>query len=150
MSKKKIYSGGKKERNRQAVKKYQQTEKSKMRRKKPHAKITTLKAVKKYAETEKGKIIRKRANKKWNKDKGKEYALKHKYGITLEQHKQMYAEQDGCCAICGILVQYSKIHTDHDHQTNKIRGLLCHGCNIALGMVKEDIVVLEKMKQYLM
>ena len=92
-------------------------------------------------------------NKQWKKENGgKEYnrrrKLKHKYGITLEQHKQMYIKQDGCCAICNILVEYSKTHTDHDHQTGKVRGILCARCNLDLRVV-EDKIFINKTKRYL-
>lgn len=55
--------------------------------------------------------------------------LKHKYGLTLEQHKQMYLDQNGCCAVCGEPIEYDRVVTDHDHETGKVRGLLCYRCN---------------------
>ncbi len=55
--------------------------------------------------------------------------FKHKYGITFEQHEQMHIDQKGRCKICEKVVIYNKIHTDHDHKTGKVRGLLCCRCN---------------------
>jgi len=43
----------------------------------------------------------------------------------------------------------SKLYADHDHSTRKIRGLLCQGCNTALGHVKDSLAVLEQLKNYL-
>lgn len=66
---------------------------------------------------------------KKNPDYRRQYMLNYHYGMSLEEHKQMYVEQNGCCAICSEPVEYNKIHTDHDHKTGKVRGLLCAGCN---------------------
>jgi len=30
------------------------------------------------------------------------------------------------------------VHVDHDHLTNKIRGLLCHACNTTIGHMREN------------
>jgi hypothetical protein len=51
------------------------------------------------------------------------------YGLTIEQHKQVYLDQNGCCAMCKQPVEYSKVQTDHSHVTGKFRGLLCYRCN---------------------
>lgn len=73
----------------------------------------------------------------------KKRQLKYLYGITLKQHKQMYIDQYGRCAICGRFVEYEKIQTDHNHITNKVRGLLCKLCNTRLGWFefKKDIIL---------
>ncbi len=85
-------------------------------------------------------------NKQWReKNTDKEYRrrqkLKHKYGITLEQHRQMYVEQDGCCVICEKSIPYSEIDTDHDHQTGKVRGLLCRKCNLDVRVIENKSCV---------
>jgi hypothetical protein len=41
--------------------------------------------------------------------------------------------QGNLCAICG---KADNLHIDHDHNTGKIRGLLCAKCNIALGCMQ--------------
>lgn len=53
------------------------------------------------------------------------------YGLTLEQHASMLAEQGGLCAICRCPPADEKkpLHIDHDHKTGKVRALLCSGCN---------------------
>ena len=78
-------------------------------------------AKKRYLQSAKGKLKVKRAY------------LKYFYGLTLEEHKQMYADQDGKCKICQKQIAYSDIHTDHNHLTGQVRGLLCSGCNWRLG-----------------
>ena len=64
----------------------------------------------------------------------KRYALKKIYGITLEKYEQMFKEQEGKCAICGIHQDTLKrsLCVDHNHTTNKVRELLCKKCNTAL------------------
>lgn len=75
--------------------------------------------------------------------------LKFKYGITLETHQQIYADQNGCCAICKRPVTYSDIHTDHNHETGIVRGLLCRGCNIGLGGFEDNPISLKRAIEYL-
>ena len=64
-----------------------------------------------------------------------------KYGLTLEQYDQMVLDQDDRCAICattdkGRDRQHWSI--DHCHATNKVRGLLCHTCNLGIGHLGDD------------
>ena len=44
----------------------------------------------------------------------------------------MLAAQGKECPICGTGLH--KFHIDHDHATNRVRGLLCHRCNVRLGV----------------
>ena len=57
------------------------------------------------------------------------------YGLTEGEYDRMLAEQDGRCAICK---EQKKLCIDHDHKTEKVRGLLCNHCNVAIGMLKEN------------
>jgi hypothetical protein len=71
-----------------------------------------------------------------------------KYGLTLEQHETLLQRQDGVCAIChNSFGRY--IHIDHDLSTGKIRGLLCHGCNVGLGHFKDRPDLLRSAALYL-
>lgn len=58
------------------------------------------------------------------------------YGLTTEELEAMRAAHAGRCAICGKTPE--KLHIDHDHQTGRVRGLLCPRCNKALGFVEDD------------
>lgn len=95
----------------------------------------------------------KRASKKYNKTHYKEIRerrIKYKYGITLEQYDEMFAVQDGVCAICGgVNPNNGRLCVDHDHTTGKVRGLLCQSCNSVIGYIKENIGVLLNMGVYL-
>jgi hypothetical protein len=56
--------------------------------------------------------------------------------------------QSGKCKLCFIDIK-TKSYVDHNHKTGKIRGLLCNGCNAGIGMLKEDINVLNRAIEYL-
>lgn len=73
-------------------------------------------------------------SKKWHRERH----IQVTYGLTVEQHKQMYVGQNGCCLICGKSMEYNKIHTDHDHVTGKVRGLLCVRCNLGMSFIDDS------------
>jgi hypothetical protein len=80
------------------------------------------------------------------------YQLKSKYGLTVEAYDVMLAKQNGVCAICGSKNPRGpgkRLHIDHDHATGKVRGLLCHPCNRALGLVRDSPALLRKAATYL-
>jgi Recombination endonuclease VII len=61
--------------------------------------------------------------------------LKRKYGLTLEAFDELLASQGGGCAICG---RPEPDNVDHDHETGRVRGILCFTCNVAIGLIGED------------
>ncbi len=67
--------------------------------------------------------------------------LKEYYGMTLDRYNKMFAEQNGCCKICGVhqVELCKRLAVDHDHGTGEIRGLLCGSCNLALGHIEGAI-----------
>lgn len=81
----------------------------------------------------------------------KDFDLRRKYGIGLDQFNQMFADQSGCCAICGRhQMEFAKgLVVDHDHKTGIVRKLLCPNCNAAIGMLGEDIGLLAKAIEYI-
>lgn len=95
------------------------------------------------------KLKPKTTNPKKQKEKNKRNF--DRYGITEEQFNAMYEEQQGKCFICGIEAEASVKNTlfiDHCHKSGKVRKLLCHGCNCALGYFKDDPTVLRKAAEY--
>ena len=97
-------------------------------------------ARKKYNSSDEAKAILKKKNLKSQ--------LKCKYNITIQDYNKMLAEQNECCAICGIH-PHKVLNVDHDHITGKVRGLLCTKCNIMLGNAKDSREVLLKAVSYL-
>lgn len=87
-----------------------------------------------------------------NKDKVKAIKrktdLKTKYGMSVEDFDSMSASQGFACAICKI-IPTATLHVDHDHQTGKVRGLLCSKCNTALGLLKDSTEFLARAITYL-
>jgi hypothetical protein len=89
-----------------------------------------------------------------NRLKTRKFNLK-RFDMTLDDYNQMLVEQNGLCAICGK-IELSKnqfglrpLCVDHDHATNKVRGLLCSRCNCMLGNAKDSIDTLQKAVAYL-
>lgn len=59
-------------------------------------------------------------------------------------------KQNGRCALCGgPPTKNGKLDIDHDHKAGKVRGLLCHKCNYALGLLQDDSGLLLKASNYL-
>lgn len=118
---------------------------------------------KKYKKSEKGRITQKRynnsetkriANRRWwenNPEKARSNHLKTAYGVSIEEYNKLLKKQNNKCAICGIDVAYlnENMSVDHDHNTNKIRALLCRKCNAGLGFFNDDISKLQKAIDYL-
>ena len=75
-----------------------------------------------------------------------EAKLESRYGMSLEEYNQMVSDQDGGCKICGT--KESKLYVDHDHDTGKVRGLLCHCCNAGIGLLKDSPDIMQKAIQY--
>lgn len=76
---------------------------------------------------------------KRNPGKRRAYSLKQRYGLTPEQYAAMLSDQGNACAICerSFESRPKAPHTDHDHATGRIRGILCGGCNITLGHMEK-------------
>tara|TARA_R110000772_G_scaffold2311_11_gene8024 strand:- start:5908 stop:6441 length:534 start_codon:yes stop_codon:yes gene_type:complete len=104
-------------------------------------------AQKKYQATYKGQAHTKDYYKN-NKDKYRDSTLKRTYGISLAEYNDMLKAQDNTCAICDGTSK-KNLHVDHDHATGEVRGLLCHGCNTALGLLNESKDTMRKMVNYI-
>jgi len=77
------------------------------------------------------------------------------FGLTQVQYDQLFQEQNGKCAICGYPERESvggtpkRLSVDHNHQTDKVRALLCSRCNSAIGLMDEDPIRLGSAITYL-
>ncbi len=93
--------------------------------------------------------------------------LQRSYNITLEDYNLLLEVQNGLCAICrkpekrlsNASGKYGKrgprnaeirrLAVDHDHETGEVRALLCHDCNVAIGLLKHDIKLLKRAVKYI-
>lgn len=87
------------------------------------------------------------------KAKSRRQELKRNHNITQEEYEMLLNSQDGKCAICEtdkpncLGVEYLSV--DHDHETGRIRGLLCQNCNMGIGHLKDNCKIVESALVYL-
>lgn len=93
----------------------------------------------------------------------KKISIKNKYkslyNTSVEEVNKKYLDQKGKCAICKkeIYLQVAGIpqnklevaHVDHNHVTKTPRGLLCHCCNAAIGLLEDNVDNLQEAIAYL-
>lgn len=70
-----------------------------------------------------------------------------RYKITEDEFRAIAEGQRGMCAVCRRIPK--RLVVDHDHETDVVRGLLCDGCNSALGNFGDTIEGLERAIEYL-
>ena len=89
--------------------------------------------------------------------------LRRIYGLTHEEWEEMYKAQSGVCAICKLPEtritrpnaktlgngDIPRLSVDHDHETGRVRGLLCYKCNIGIGHLQDSIEILQEAIEYL-
>lgn len=88
-------------------------------------------------------------------------SLKYKYGITPEEYDQMRMLAFDCCSLCGAVSpgrdspdkkwKAGHWNVDHDHKTGRVRGLLCHTCNVRVGAYEQlvESVGIDRLLAYL-
>ncbi len=81
-----------------------------------------------------------------NPSKRRAYRLNKNYKMSIFDYAKMAEDQDHKCLICK---ENKKLHVDHNHETGKVRGLLCTGCNTGLGSFQENIKSLRAAVDYL-
>lgn len=79
----------------------------------------------------------------------RERDLIRQYGISLLEYNALLEKQNRVCAICHSVPEQGSLCVDHDHSTSKIRGLLCHACNVALGNFRDSKQFLKQAISYL-
>jgi len=86
---------------------------------------------------------------KKNPDRVRENWFKLAYGITVGDYDLLLIRQNGVCAICRKPPAPGKrLHVDHCHKTEVIRGLLCSPCNTSIGMMRDDAALLRAAADY--
>jgi hypothetical protein len=78
-----------------------------------------------------------------NKCYRREERLKQVYGLSLQDYEAMVPQQGGVRRICKTKP------VDHCHASGRVRGLLCHPCNAALGFMRDDPVIAAAATEYL-
>ena len=74
--------------------------------------------------------------------------IKSRYGLTQEDFLRLMQSQDYACAICKQ--RSYALSVDHNHETGKVRALLCSACNKFIGFARENPDILQNAKQYLL
>jgi hypothetical protein len=77
--------------------------------------------------------------------------IKSRYGITRARYDELLIEQSGRCAICGKPFKDTRTDPaiDHDHTDGRIRGLLHHQCNSAIGLLQDNPDICQTAADYL-
>ena len=118
----------------------------------------------KYIKTKKGKLAHARSAAKYRKkQRDKKGGRLERRLIRIKSERgedvaRWYKKQKAVCQICFKVVRKAPPRSatkqnqaviDHDHKTGKIRGLLCHQCNLGLGNFKDKIDVLRQAIMYI-
>lgn len=89
-----------------------------------------------------------RAYREANSERIKANRLSWAYGITMEQHREKYEEQGGCCALCRQPAEEFDLAVDHCHKTGVFRFLLHAKCNSALGLLGDDPTLVPYLAEF--
>lgn len=74
------------------------------------------------------------------------------YNITVDEYEDLLDAHGHKCAICGYSDKSKPKFfplVDHDHESGKVRGILCSNCNMAIGKMKDNPELLRKAAKYL-
>lgn len=94
-----------------------------------------------------GKIYYQNNKQKWTRE-----ALKRKFNLTIDEYNTILKNQNGGCRICNRKENSTPnrmLEVDHCHKTGQIRGILCGGCNKAIGLLKDSPILCESAANYL-
>ena len=70
-----------------------------------------------------------------------------RYGLDQIGFEALMERQEGTCALCRKPFNTTPC-VDHCHDTGRVRGLLCHRCNRALGGFDNDPAILARAAVY--
>lgn len=88
-----------------------------------------------------------------NRKDAMKYKIKKMYGIEWEEFEQLIEKAQSRCEICkadlALGVKGLAPHIDHDHNTGRIRGILCGLCNRGIGQLGDDLERVEAAASYL-
>jgi hypothetical protein len=75
--------------------------------------------------------------------------LRRTFGIDIGHYDTMLRAQGGVCGICHCPPNGKPFHVDHEHTSNRIRGLLCDNCNMAIGLLQDDPEITRRAAAYM-
>lgn len=78
--------------------------------------------------------------------------LRRHYGMGGDDYKRLLTKQHKRCAICQkpeAQNRFGHLYVDHDHKTNKVRGLLCNNCNRWLSGFGDELKGIMRVVRYL-
>lgn len=122
-------------------------DKLKLWRAKNRAKVTENNRLYKKRHPEKTREQKLKDSKKYYRKTGWKNRILKRYGLDHTAFESMKLEQKNRCAICNK--EEVELHIDHCHKTGKIRGLLCQKCNTGIGLLGDDLLILNKAVKYL-
>lgn len=61
----------------------------------------------------------------------RKWTIRYRYGLSPDEVSALEAAAGGLCGICS---RRRPLVIDHDHDTGRVRGLLCRSCNAALSL----------------
>jgi len=80
----------------------------------------------------------------------RERTKERRYGLTQIEFDKMLVDQNNRCKICSSeFISTKHTHIDHCHDTNRVRGLLCNNCNLALGQFNDNTDNMDNAIKYL-
>lgn len=77
------------------------------------------------------------------------YHYFERYRLSASAVNAILETQNGKCAICRCGAPPQGFDLDHDHSSGRVRGFLCRKCNMALGLMGDDINRLAAAADYL-
>lgn len=92
-----------------------------------------------------------RYRRKWQRSEAgkaaaRRYHLKGKYGLSEVDFAAMVKGQAGKCALCECTP--AQLVVDHDHDTGRVRALLCDPCNRGLAVFRDNATAMGRAADY--
>ena len=80
--------------------------------------------------------------------------IRQRFGLTEDRYYEILDAQNRVCAICRGPEKKTRdgrvqrLCVDHCHETGEVRGLLCHSCNVALGLLRDNPELIRQAAEY--
>ena len=91
---------------------------------------------------------RERLHRKRHPEVWKKKHIKYTYGLSWDEYRAILARQGGVCAMCKTKSNRS-LCVDHCHKTGMVRGILCHPCNLTIGLCRDSTKLTRAATTYL-